>query len=872
MKCIVLKFLFTILNMRSLFTLVSGLFFFAQQSISQPAANAKAIVPAGSDVRFTVLTSGLIRMEWNRAGNFTDNASFVVVNRKLPVPAYKVSSEQGWTVITTGKCQLRYKKGSGSFTGANLVIRSVGDTKVPFEWKPGMKQHRNLKGTYRTLDTYDGDMHKSGRKMPIEDGLLARDGWTFLDDSKSFLFDNAPWPWVEERKDKDGRDWYFMAYGSDYKSALKDFTLISGKVPLPPRYAFGYWWSRYWSYSDSELRSVVDEFEKYNIPVDVLVMDMDWHRTDSIGRQPDEFGQPKWWTGWTWNRSLFPDPEKFLKWTDSKNLKTTINLHPASGVASFEEQYSAFAKRMNFNTSTKRNIPYVGSDKKFMTALFDVILRPMEKWGVDFWWLDWQQWLYDKKIDSLSNTWWLNYVFFTEMERNRNTRPMLYHRWGGLGNHRYQIGFSGDSYITWKSLAFQPYFTSTASNVLYGYWSHDIGGHMFKNVNNRTLDPELYTRWLQYGTFSPILRTHSTKDAALNKEIWKFKGDYFDAQRDAINLRYSLVPYIYTAARDCYDSGISLCHPLYYDYPLAEESYKYRNHYFFGDDILIASVVTPSNDGVSSVNVWLPEGNDWFEWHTGPLLKGGKQYKRDFTITEYPIYIKAGSMLPLYGKVKNLDEQPEQVRLAIFPGGVHGKGKMYEDNGNDKDYAKQYALTTYSTDVRGNKTTIKIASRKGSYKNMPVKRQYTLELYGVPAPVAVSVNGKQQAYSYRGDQLCLVVDLPLTDPARAQQVDILYPKENQEINDGLISRFSKLKKATTELKFLFSAAGMRGQLPDVINSTSETPVKLGYDPGRFNELIKAFRKEYQQIPEALNSMEKISAEDKSWYLKAIGIK
>ena len=114
-----------------------------------------------------------------------------------------------------------------------------------------------------------------------------------------------------------------------------------------------------------------------------------------------------------------------------------------------------------------------------MRNLFDVVLTPMENWGVDFWWLDWQQWLNDKKVEGLSNTWWINYVFFTHMERNSNRRALLYHRWGGLGNHRYQIGFSGDAIISWNTLDFQPYFTSCASNVLYGYWSHDIGGQDF---------------------------------------------------------------------------------------------------------------------------------------------------------------------------------------------------------------------------------------------------------------------------------------------------------------------------------------------------------------------------------------------------------
>lgn len=350
--------------------------------------------------------------------------------------------------------------------------------------------------------------------MKLEDGLLSTDGWTLIDDSKNFLFDNSEWAWVKEREHKDGQDWYFMAYGHDYKAALKDFTVFAGKVPLPPRYAFGYWWSRYWSYSDKEMRQLVDNFHTYNIPLDVLVVDMDWHYTDP------GFGG---WTGWTWNRRLFPNPAKFLGYLKSNDLKITLNLHPADGVAPYEEKYPEMAQWMGVDTAKQERIPWVVSDKRFINGMFNKVLRPMEKQGVDFWWLDWQQWMYDKKVDSLSNTWWINYVFFSDMERNRDTRPMLYHRWGGLGNHRYQIGFSGDAVISWKSLEFQPYFTNCASNVLYGYWSHDIGGHMFKGGDKEILDPELFTRWMQYGALTPVMRTHSTKNSVLNKELWNFK-------------------------------------------------------------------------------------------------------------------------------------------------------------------------------------------------------------------------------------------------------------------------------------------------------------------------------------------------------------
>ena len=499
-----------------------------------------------NNVRFTVISDGTLRLEYAPDGKFVDDKSFIAVDRLYPQVDYKLKTRGAWIEITTSKMKMRYKKDSGRFTNNNLIIEAVKGA-FPFTWKPGMQQKGNLKGTYRTLDGMDGDTQtqtwvsdtKKGDKLKLEDGLLATDGWSLIDDSRGLLFDNDPdWDWAKERPANEGQDWYFMAYGHDYKQALKDYTLFAGKMPLPPRYAFGYWWSRYWLYSDKEFRNLIDNFHTYQIPLDVLVVDMDWHYTEK-GKGG--------WTGWTWNRDLFPNPQGFLKYLKQNNVKVTLNLHPADGVAAYEEKYPEMAKDMGVDPATKQTIPWINSDKKFMKNMFKNILAPMEKDGVDFWWLDWQQGMFDSKMKNLSNTWWINYAFFSDMEQRRETRPMLYHRWGGLGNHRYQVGFSGDAVISWKSLDFQPYFNSTASNVLYGYWSHDLGGHIGSQI-----DPEMYTRWLQFGALSPIMRTHSQKGAKLNKEPWVFDKEYCDIIRETIRQRYVMAPYIYTERNGIY--------------------------------------------------------------------------------------------------------------------------------------------------------------------------------------------------------------------------------------------------------------------------------------------------------------------------------
>ena len=204
----------------------------------------------------------------------------------------------------------------------------------------------------------------------------------------------------------------------------------------------------------------------------------------------------------------------------------------------------------------------------------------------------------------MNPTWWLNYVHFTDQARE-GKRPLLFHRWGGLGNHRYQIGFSGDTISVWESLAFQPWFTATAANVGYAYWSHDIGGHM-----PGVVDPELYTRWMQFGVFSPILRTHTTKNPDAERRIWAYPEPYSGIMRDLYHLRYALLPYIYTEARRTYDTGVAFLHPLYYDWPEAGEAYANKNEYVFGEDMMVDPVVAPGDKitGLGSESVWIAAG------------------------------------------------------------------------------------------------------------------------------------------------------------------------------------------------------------------------------------------------------------------------
>ncbi|KAA6302992.1 MAG: Oligosaccharide 4-alpha-D-glucosyltransferase [Candidatus Ordinivivax streblomastigis] len=717
-----------------------------------PVAKSSAVVTSGN-MRFSVLTPELIRIERSEQNRFEDRASFVVLNRNLPVPAYTTREENGYLYITTDKLALQYKIGTHPVNtdpcAPNLQITlQVNDEDVV--WYPGKKDPYNLKGTARTLDNAEGDV-----RSWLEDGLLSRSGWAVIDEkqprndgSLSLMFDGSEGvDWVAQRADPQSLDWYFLGYGHNYKKALSDFTTIAGKIPLPPLYAFGYWYSKYQRYSEQDFRNIVSEIKTNNIPIDVMVIDMDWHLNGKTGSTDNTE-----WTGWTWNSALFPNPANFIDWLHSQNLKTTLNLHPADGISSYEANYQSLAQ--DLGVTGNQTIDWNIENKAFYQAFFNRILRPHEDIGVNFWWLDWQQWMIARHEPNLGNTFWLNHVFFSDKKRQQTGRPLIFHRWGGLGNHRYQIGFSGDSHATFPSLAFQPYFTATASNVGYGYWSHDIGGHQQSGAN----DPELYLRWIQSGVFSPILRTHATNASNIERRIWLYPN--FSSMLKAIELRYALIPYIYTYARYAYDTGISLCRPMYYEYPEREEAYRYEGQYMFGNDLLVAPIAQ-SDKGSGSVakTIWLPEGK-WYEAATGELLEGNQVVTRDFTREQIPYYYREGAIIPLYPPLIHLKSRPNTLILQFTPGDS-SDFSYYEDEEDNDKYETAYTFTKITQSKEGAVSTYTIHPRQGSFTRMPSQRAYRLELLAKSQPSSVAFsNGTQGSYQYDSETKTITVDLP----------------------------------------------------------------------------------------------------------------
>ncbi len=844
---------------------------------SNPVADPKAVVPFGH-ARFTVLTPQLIRMEWAADGKFEDHASFVFLNRRLPVPKFTKSplgmNAGPQLTITTDALTLTYTPtGDGHFTPANLSIALSVNGK-PVIWHPGMTDPANLQGTTRTLDGALG----SKTREPIGEGLVSRSGWALVDDSTRPLFDSAdfrflqgeksPWPWVIERPagEQPGSytDWYFFGYGHDYRKALGDYVKVAGRIPLPPRFAFGAWWSRYWAYSDQEIMEIIRGFRENSTPLDVFVIDMDWHINNEqlkAAGQVDQSGHGLGWSGYTWNKLLFPDPTQFLDQLHADGLKTSLNLHPASGVQPWEAAYPAMAKAMGIDPATKKYVPFDITDKKYATNYMNILHHPLEKQGIDFWWLDWQQ-EPTTSLPGVNPTWWLNYVHFTDQQRE-GKRPLLFHRWGGLGNHRYQIGFSGDTVSVWDSLAFQPWFTATAANVGYAYWSHDIGGHMPGAV-----EPELYTRWVQFGAFSPILRTHTTKNPESERRIWAYPEPYSSILRSTFQLRYALQPYIYTEARRTYDTGVAFLRPLYYDWPEANEAYASRNEYLFGDQVLVAPVVTPSAKatGLAAESVWLPE-SEWIEWPTGRHFTGPVTLDRSFSINQTPVYLKAGAIVPMQPPMQYTGEKPvDPLIVNVWPlqPGAASSYSVYEDSGKSVDYQRGvFTRTPIKATQSGDTLKVEIGPAQigpgGSYPDMMKSRAFELRLPADWPPASVTVNGTavkqagplgKNGWSFQGNTLTTVVPVPAQSTAKTVTIVVrraagLTARRGQL--DGFAGSITRLRAAYEALQQTWPVSGP----PDLLIDAMQTGDRLGYHPERAQDEIAHF---HQTLPQARSAV------------------
>ncbi|MBR1862440.1 MAG: DUF5110 domain-containing protein [Lachnospiraceae bacterium] len=745
---------------------------------------------SGENFRITVLTERLIRLEYNAAGSFIDEQTQMVTCRDFPKQFFNVKSSDGQLSVETGSLILSYNGEPFSSTGLSIKLKENGN-----EWHYSIvyaNSDGNLLGTARTLDMTDGF-------VSLEGGIFGERGFAVIDDSESAILKDGEFVLRKEK----GTDIYFFGYGNDYYGGLKEFYTLTGNVPMIPRFALGNWWSRYYRYTEESYLALMNRFEKEKIPLSVAVIDMDWHITDV---------DPKYGTGWTgysWDKKLFPDHKRFLKDLKRRGLHTTLNLHPADGIRAFEDMYEAVADRLGIDPESEKPAEFDFSDKAYRDAYFEEVLHPYEKDGVDFWWIDWQQGK-GRAGEETDPLFLLNHYHYKDME-NRGVRPMIFSRYAGAGSHRYPIGFSGDTHTTWKSLDFQPYFTSTSSNIGYGWWSHDIGGHMLGEKDNERL-----VRWVQFGVFSPIMRIHSSSSPFFNKEPWTLEEPYRNIVTDYMRLRHKLVPYLYTMTYIAHSCGRPLIRPVYYMAPDRAEAREVRNEYGFGDEIIVGAITSPVDDNLklAEVNMYLPDGR-WYDYFNGRIYGGGEKRKLYRKLEEIPVLFREGAVIPLSGdEPGNGCDNPKILEIAIGYG-RSGKTKLYEDDGISMEYKNGKSVGTVLEFVcskdgykasegavngkDGKSDRFRIYSAEGSIGLIPEKRSFCIKIYGArpgkDTKVYLDENGKLSGLEYKYDRSKKTVSVNIPEGSVCFDREVIFEGLTAAVNDKEELLFELLDRA-----------------------------------------------------------------------------
>ncbi|MBO1362289.1 DUF5110 domain-containing protein [Prevotella sp. A2931] len=698
--------------------------------------------------RLTLITPTLFRLEYSTNGTFVDAPTYFAYDRKSLLRPDEIEvKELGDDIyeIRTKALRIRYKHDGYPFSTSNLNVFYLKNGKEA-KFTNRFILRNNLGGPVETLD-------RVTHEIPMNDGILSKDGWYMIDDARSDLIVNG---WLRPRDTKIHlQDQYCFVYGNDYKAALRSLGAISGRVPMTRKYIHGVWYCRYWDYTSDEFLDIIRGYDKHDFPLDNLVFDMGWHTNDATtGAGHNGLRN---WTGYTWNRKLIPDPRALLDAIHRQHVYVALNDHPHDGIRSHEECYGPFMRAMGAKPGD--NLLFNPADSVYMRRFFEFAHHPSERVGVDFWWLDWQQnYLYPYVRGTNTTTLaWINELYYRDSERN-GLRGCGYSRWAGWGDHRHPIQFSGDAQANWDILAFEVKLTAGSGNGGCYYWAHDIGG--FRGQPN----PELTTRWTQFGALSAALRVHSTKDPKLDRRPWLADEANTNAMRRMYHMRSRLMPYIYSCVWQTHNTMLPLNRSLFIDYGAQKESFENAQEFTFGDLILAAPITSPGMgaDKRATQTVWFPKGETWYDYFTAERFEGGQTRRIEKPLDEFPMYVRGGWLLPM----QPYTNRPASARLDTLVMRLYSPGHdadnsftLYEDDGLTLDYTKgHYATTQLQYTAKNAHSIVKIHPTKGEYKEQTTQRAYRLRLFGFDKIKQVKVNGRSVKPNYDTTLKCYVVN------------------------------------------------------------------------------------------------------------------
>jgi Glycosyl hydrolases family 31 TIM-barrel domain/Glycosyl hydrolase family 31 C-terminal domain/Domain of unknown function (DUF5110)/NPCBM-associated, NEW3 domain of alpha-galactosidase/Carbohydrate binding module (family 6)/IPT/TIG domain len=567
-------------------------------------------------------------------------------------------------------------------------------------------------------------------------GLLDKSGWYLLDDTRTATWTSSGW--IAPRPAGDVEDGYLFGYGENYTAALEDLARLTGPAPLLPEYAFGNWFSRYYPYTAGDYEDqLLPEFAANGVSLDTLSVDTDWK-------------SPSQWDGWEWNPALFADPTSFLSWAKSQDLHVTLNIH--SSIATSDPQY-AEAQSIAGNTLSCSNGECVWDWSQIPQAESNFALQqPIQDQGVSFWWLDWCCDDSSVSMPGVTPDSWINHLYAQDLV-NTGQRGLVLARIGASlqdstagtypagpwADHRSAIAFTGDTWSTWNTLATEAQLSADEGSIGVPYVSNDIGGFLGPPSGTPNDPDDLFLRWLQLGTFQPIMREHS--NSGQNPRLpWEYDAATTATGDAFLQLRESLVPYLYTLAAQSSQTGLPMTRALYLDYPGQAAAYQHPAEYLLGSDMLVAPVTTPGD--VATTSVWFPPGT-WTDWFTGATFTGPSTQTLEVPLDRAPVFVKDGGIVPLQpssGHAQSAGSAP--LTLRVFAG-ASGQYTMYDDAGTGLGYTRgQYTDTPVSYVSAPGGSSVVIGPARGHYPGEPSGRRYTLDLVDLTSPHAVLIDGR----------------------------------------------------------------------------------------------------------------------------------
>lgn len=683
----------------------------------------------GETYRFTILSPRLIRIEFQENGNFNDELTELVINRKFPHPEFSVKEDKTYLEITTKYFKLFYTKNSKYKDTKNFRVELLNTTQF---WSYSNVEAKN----YKFPSMIDNN------KVVFSKSLYSIDGFATLDDSNGYILSDDGI--IKEKNDH--IDIYLFMYNNDFLDCLKDYYTLTGYPSLIPRYALGNWWNRNNDYDDSSLRELVENFKNHEIPLSIMLLDKDWHVRTYKGNEHLK-------TGFTFNKSLFASPSSMISYLHEIGVRVGLSINPKEGFYDIDDSYLQAKKYLELDSNGV--IPFNVLNPKWVDVYLKLYIHPLDAMGIDFFWLD----CIDPK--NINEDYLLKYYQFNDMKRNYKRRPFIIGYNSGIAQHRYSVVYPGKSVVGWDSLKKATMFNSDAANMGLSFCANDVGGY-FKGIE----DNELYIRYVQLSTFSPILKFGADKGKYYKREPWRWNFKTLGIVRDYLQLRHKLIPYLYSEAYNYHKNGIPMEIPLYYTNPEMYDDLLYRDEYYFGSQLFVCPI-TKGKDYVMDRVVhrfYIPKGV-WYDFFTGMKFPGDKEYVTFYKDQHYPVFAKSGSIIP-FGSNDNINDTnpPKDLEIHFFPG-ANGEYNLYEDDGVSSLYEKGfYLLSKIEYNYLPNNYTVIIRAMEGKSGIVPETRNYKLVFRNTKKATDVVVHQNNEvieckSYSQGADFIVEVKDV-----------------------------------------------------------------------------------------------------------------